>query len=231
MRGIDISSWQAGIDLEKVLNSVEFCIIKATGGSGYVNPYCDEWVQLCKDLNKPWGFYHFANDDGWNDAATEANYFINACWNYFGDGIPILDWETDLPDEWINTFVNIVHSETGIWPWIYGNPWRFSENIEQNCGRWVASYPDIYQPSLYVDLPEPPYVDGLMCAWQFASDCQVKGYNGNLDASVFYGDVEAWNKYAGKSTYTPEPKPDPDPQPETIILYDCNQFRIDLIWK
>ena len=36
LNGIDISSWQTGIDLSVV--PCDFVVIKATGGIGYVNP-------------------------------------------------------------------------------------------------------------------------------------------------------------------------------------------------
>ena len=36
MKGIDIASYQAGIDLTSV--PCDFVIVKATGGTGYVNP-------------------------------------------------------------------------------------------------------------------------------------------------------------------------------------------------
>ena len=213
MRGIDISSWQAGINLPACMDDFDFCIIKATGGTAYVNPYCDTWVQECIKAGKPWGFYHFGNDNGYNSASDEARFFIENCWNYFGHGIPILDWEVnDINAEWVNTFVNIVHSETGIWCWVYGNPWRFNQGgVEPNCGRWIASYPDMYRPSIYAELPECPSCDGLVCAWQFASDSWLPHYGGNLDASVFFGNEEAWAKYAG---YWIDIKPEPEPQPE-----------------
>ncbi|HEN8406644.1 TPA: endolysin, partial [Enterococcus faecium] len=43
MNGIDISSHQTGIDLSKV--PCDFVNIKATGGTGYVNPDCDRAFQ------------------------------------------------------------------------------------------------------------------------------------------------------------------------------------------
>lgn len=226
LRGIDISSWQGGIELDDVLPNVDFCIVKATGGTGYVNPYCEEWIDKCIESGKPFGFYHFADDGFAGKPYDEAMFFIEVCHEWFGKGIPILDWETNnVDDEWVNTFVNIVHSETGIWCWIYANAWRITPDTEQNCGRWVASYPsELLYPGLYDELPEPPYVDGLMCAWQFASDVQVPGYSGNLDGSVFFGDVEAWNKYAGV-TQT-------DPVYEDVVekIYQSTEFDIDIVW-
>lgn len=39
LKGIDISKWQAGIDLNKI--NCDFVIIKATEGKSYVDPSCD----------------------------------------------------------------------------------------------------------------------------------------------------------------------------------------------
>ena len=50
MQGIDISGWQAGIDLGSV--PCDFAIVKATEGTGYVNPDCDRAVQQCIELGK-----------------------------------------------------------------------------------------------------------------------------------------------------------------------------------
>lgn len=204
MRGIDISNWQAGIIPSNL--SIDFCICKATGGTHYIDPYCDGFIQDCIKHNIPWGFYHFGNDGVYDDAPDEAYFFMKNCENYFGHGIPILDWECDsISVNWVNTFVNIIHSETGIWPWIYANPWRFNQGgVESNCMRWVAAYPNIYKPSIDYDPGEPPETDGLVGCWQFASDGQVPGYNGDLDINIFYGDLTAWNKYAGV-TNTQEP--------------------------
>jgi len=43
MNGIDIASYQAGIDLASV--PCDFAIIKATEGISYVNPDCDRAFQ------------------------------------------------------------------------------------------------------------------------------------------------------------------------------------------
>lgn len=231
LRGIDISSWQGdgNIDMNVILPQCDFMISKATGGTHYVNPYCDGFIEKAKENGKPWGFYHYGNEDGiYCQAFDEAMYFIQNCYNYFGHGIPILDWERDSIDaSWVNTFVNIVHSETGIWPWIYGNAWRFTPEVEQNCGRWVASYPSsLLYPNLRVELPEPPEVDGLMCAWQFASDGRIAGYDGNLDFSIFYGDEDAWGRYAGYVLAEPS-----EPVRDDIVekIYESKDFDIEII--
>ena len=193
LRGIDISSHQGDIDLS--LLGIDFVIIKATEGTGYVNPYCDPKVQQAKNLGLCGGFYHFA---GVNGAVEEATYFINNCTDYFSQGIPVLDWEGKQSVDWVNAFVRTVHDQTGIWPWIYANPWRFNQGgVEANCARWVAQYPNVIRPSLDYDPGEPPAADGLVACWQYASDGNVLGYNGNLDVNHFFGNRDAWKKYAG----------------------------------
>lgn len=219
---IDISSHQGDIDLSAL--PIDAVIIKATEDTDYVNPYCDSKVQQAKQLGMPWGFYHYA---GTKDPVSEANYFIQHCEGYFGEGIPVLDWEGvydkdgnlifDQPVDWVNRFVARIHEVKGIWCVIYGNPWRFNQGgVEQNCGRWVASYPShLLYPNFDADEGECPDTDGLVCAWQFASDGRLNGYDGNLDLNRFYGEKGAWAAYAGaKVVLDPEPTPQPEPTPE-----------------
>lgn len=195
LRGIDISNWQAGLDADSVFPNVDFVICKATEGVSFVDSYCDGWVQWCRRNGKPWGFYHFANG---NAPANEAVHFIDNASNYFGEGVPVLDWEGGQSVDWVNEFVKIVHDQTGIWPWIYANPWRFNQGgVEPNCMRWIASYPDVLRPGLDFDPGEPPETDGLVGCWQYASDGRVPGYAGNLDVNIFFGSVGAWSAYAG----------------------------------
>lgn len=203
---IDISNHQGrdGLKLSSVLPSVGGVICKATEGTGYVDPYCDGFVQTCRKANKPWGFYHF---NGLGGAKEEAAYFLNNTVNYFGEGIPILDWEYIYsngngyirPVSWVNEFVRMIQGQTGVWPWIYGNAWLFNQGgVEPNCGRWVAGYPLVTNrdPEYGLSHDCPYRLDsGLMCAWQFTSTGRVSGYSGNLDCNVFYGDTSAWRAY------------------------------------
>lgn len=195
IRFIDISNHQKGMDLSKVLPSVGGVICKATEGIGFVDPYCDKFVQTCIRAGKPWGFYHFGRN---NDAKKEATYFINNTVNYFGVGIPVLDWEADQSVDWVNEFVNVIHDQTGVWPWIYANPWRFEQgDVEPNCGRWAAHYfSDNIRTFAQAEAHERPEVRGLMCAWQFTSSGRLDGYSGNLDLDLFFGDENAWHRYA-----------------------------------
>lgn len=200
MKFIDISGWQAGIDVAKVVNNggLGAVVVKATEGIGYVDGSCDKFVQQCIDNGIPFGFYHFAGD---GDSIEEATHFIQNTINYFGHGIPVLDWEGNQSVDWVNEFVGEIYSSTHVWPWIYANPWRFRQGeVNGNCGRWVAGYQSDGITDINYgqnnSLPSS-YDVGLVCAWQFSSSVSIPGYDGNLDGDVFYGDKEAWAKYAG----------------------------------
>lgn len=193
---IDISNWQRDIQLADVLLSTGGAICKATEGTNFVDAFCDGFVQICRKRGKPWGFYHFARHES---PAKEATFFLNNTINYFGEGIPVLDWEEGQSVDWVNEFVRTVHDQTGVWPWIYGNAWLFNQGgVEPNCGRWVAGYPlaTNRDPDYGLNNECTYDVDGLMCAWQFTSTGRVSGYTGNLDCNVFYGDTSAWRAYA-----------------------------------
>ena len=88
MQGIDISNYQRGIDLDKV--PFDFMICKATEGTGIVHDTCDGFVQKAKALGKKWGFYHFLNGE---DPVKQAEFFVSQTKNYFGNGVPALDYE------------------------------------------------------------------------------------------------------------------------------------------
>lgn len=190
---LDTSNWQGGYN--PALTGADAVIVKATEGTGFVDSYCDPIIQQAMASGMPWGFYHFAGD---GDAVAEAVHFINNCSNYFGSGIPVLDWEGNQGIDWVNRFVETVHEQTGVWPWIYANPWRFNQGgVNPNCARWVASYPDVASPTWsQAQGWDCPAADGNVVAWQFCSDGSVNGIAGNADLDLFYGTKEQWQAYA-----------------------------------
>lgn len=196
---IDISSHQADLNLVAVSDSVQGVIVKATEGTSYVNAYCNRHYQQAKNANLLRGFYHFA---GSSDPLAEAAFFYRNVLGYLHDGIPVLDWEGNQTVDWVNSFVRQFRNLTGIWPWIYANPWRFNQGgVEQNCARWVASYPEVLHPTFAQAASwKCPNADGNVVAWQFCSDGRLSGYNANLDCSVYYGDRESWLRYADSNS-------------------------------
>ena len=214
LKGIDISKWQTGIDLSKV--DCDFVIVKATEGIGYVDRKCDSFYQQAKRLGKKLGFYHFARPR--NDAVREAQYFYNNTKNYFGEAIPILDWEAENKSDvaWAKRWLDEVYRLSGVKPLIYmsesvANAYNWSSVANADYGLWVAKYRDNNPDYNYnmANAGSRPRVKWwkFYCMWQWTSTGRLSGYNGNLDCNVFYGDGTTWDKYAGKSGTTQPVKP------------------------
>ena len=216
MNGIDISNWQAGINLSNI--AFDFLIARATEGIGCVDKYCDGYIQQAIKLGKPFGFYHFARPT--NDPIREAEFFYNSCRGYFGKGIPILDWESGNTSNvtWAKRWLDRVYQLSGVKPVIYmsesvvnANNW--SAVAAADYGLWVAKYRDNNPDYNYnmANAGSRPHVKWwkFYCMWQWTSSGRLNGYNGNLDCDVFYGDRSTWDAYVGKSTSATKPQPKP----------------------
>lgn len=200
MNGIDISNWQAGINLEKV--PCDFVIIKATEGTGYVSPDWNRQYQQAKKEGKGLGLYHYANG---GNVKSEADFFLKKIKGCVGEAVLALDWESSNNPEfekggasWVKQWLDYIYKKTKVRPLLYiqqSAMYRFQKI--GNYGLWVAQYAD-NNASGY---QEHPWKEGeYTCAVrQYTSHGRLKGYDGNLDLNKFYGNRTAWNKYARKN--------------------------------
>lgn len=213
LKGLDLSHWQSDFE---AFNSVDFAIIKATEGVGYVDPACDKLYQKAKKSGKLLGVYHFARPDLNNSAIAEADWFIKNIQGYLREAILVLDWESGYLGNvaWAKAFLDRVKEKTGIKAVLYAsrspiNSFNWSSVANADYGLWVADYgantgsegnkPVVKWWSFYI-------------LWQYTSRGRVAGYNGDVDLNNFYGDAEVWRKYATSSKTTPKPA-DPEPTP------------------
>ena len=186
-------------------------IVKATQGTGYVNPRCNHQWDLAGQLGKLRGLYHYA---GGGNPVSEAQFFINNIKNYIGQGLLILDWESYQNASWGNTawarqFVEEVHRLTSIWPLIYVQEsaiWQVA-NCASDCGLWVAKYASMDWNSWTV-----PNMNVSSGAFKFITGLQYTG--GDMDRSIFYLTKEAWNKMANPAGTTKPAAPAPQPAPK-----------------
>lgn len=58
LRGMDIASYQKGLDLT-VAGDCDFFLIKATEGASYLDPFYPQWLVEAKKTGKPTIWYHF----------------------------------------------------------------------------------------------------------------------------------------------------------------------------
>ena len=229
--GIDVSSWQGEINVRDM--AVDFVIAKATEGSGfYVNPLCDFVLQQCIASGKKWGFYHFASGDS---PEAEARFFVDNTRDYFGHGIPVLDFEGDAVESWgvagAKAFLDAVQRETGVKPLIYMSEsvcsmLEWSIVVSADYGLWVAKYPNIAHPT-FEDVASAGAALNtgawpFAAIWQFASDCRVAGYDGDLDGNVAFMDAPAWDAYAGA---------EPSQKVEEAANFENEKIKVSVIFK
>lgn len=209
MNGIDVSNWQAGINLAAV--PADFVIMKATQGTNYISPDCDRQYQQAKKAGRLLGVYHYVAG---GNAQAEADYFVNNIKGYIGEAILVLDWEAEQNHAWGNyeylkQVARRVKERTGVIPIIYSMAGIYNGISavakELNAGLWIAQYAD-NNPTGY---QAHPWNEGAYgCAIrQYTSAGRLPGYNGNLDLNIAYMDRNVWMKYAAKNGNKPAAAP------------------------
>lgn len=229
MNGIDISSYQGTLNLNNI--SYNFVCIKATEGTGYVNPACDRHYQQAKKAGKKRAIYHFTN---FGDPIKEADFFVNNTKGYIRDAIFVLDWEGAgvANVNWALTFLKRVEARIGYKPAIYMSEWvennyNWAPVVANNNGLWIAKYSD-YEIDNNYDMShagKAPVVKHwpFYFMWQWTSKGHLSGYAGDLDCDIAYLTPAQWDKYAGvaapapttTTTTTQKPAPAPQPAPTT----------------
>lgn len=212
LNGIDISNWQAYIDLTAV--PADFVIAKATQGTGYVSPDCARQVEQARATGKRFGVYHYVSG---GNAVAEANHFVDSCINWVSAGLFCIDWEFQENSAWgdegyLEQVVAQVKARTGIPPLIYSSAAYYAQVAavanRQNCGLWIAQYANM-NPTGYQDTPwnEGAYACVIR---QYSSTGRLPGYGGNLDLNKFYGNGATFDKYVtggGNSSNVPPSQP------------------------
>lgn len=197
LNGIDISAYQSSLDCSKV--SADFIIVKATQGTSYVSSCADSQIQSTLASGKLMGFYHFA--DG-GSATAEADYFISQCKGYFGEGIPVLDFEVSVsnPVSWCKTWLDRVTSKTGVKPVIYMNKSTAQAHDWSSVAKDYALWGAMYADSSQTAYQSTPYDSGTAWgAWgdeitirQYSENGRVSGYSGALDLNIAYLTAPGW---------------------------------------
>lgn len=227
MNGFDVASYQAA-DVTCAVQSYDFAIVKASEGTWYNNPKMAAQLTCAQQRGKKIGLYHYAEGA---DAVAEADHFITSIGGYRGQALLALDFEmgsnrvyySSGAGDWIRTWVNRVHSVTGVWPIIYvpeSGVSKIPADVRATCGIWPAAYATM-NPTGYQTNPWHAGRFGEAMR-QYTSEGVLGGYSGRLDLDVFYGNGAAWDAYArggsgNTATVKPAPKPNaPAPVARTI---------------
>lgn len=225
MNGIDIASYQAGIDLTKVPG--DFVIIKTTQGTYYKNPAAPAQIESAKKAGKLLGLYHYAA--GTNPEA-EADYFLASVGSNIKKAVLALDWErnenpvfgTGSSVSWVYKFMHRIHDKSGVWPLFYcqqsevlARDWA---QVSADCGLWLAQY------AVASSAGYNPYLQygalrawGAPAIWQYTSGGTLSGYGARLDLNVAYMNKSAWARYADPAGSTTIKKDEEEiPVPKTV---------------
>ena len=227
--GVDISNWQAGIDLAAV--DPDFVIVKVTQDAGAYatsNPNHVEQISASLALGRPTGVYHYVGggDNGnSDDALAEANRFLDAvrATGHGSDVFYAIDWEAGENSAWGNTaylsiIVGKVQSATGKPVLLYASsssyPWQVAQDY--GCVPWVAQYAD----SDPTGWDAAPWTDG---SWgtegrmhQYTGTGRVPGYGGDLDLNVWHASeaaLRALDPSGGPVVSAPPVRSAPAPRP------------------
>lgn len=201
MQGTDQSYWQPN----KVTDG-DFILIKATEGTGYVDPTCDAKYQLNKSAGKLLGVYHYARPDLGTTPEEEARFFVENCKGYIGEAILALDWESanKWDTGWAKRWLDEVKKLTEVKPLIYMSSsvtfaYDWSAVVARDYGLWVANYGN--NDGSNHGCPAVGYW-GIVAMHQYTSN--------PIDKDEFFGDANTWKAYAGnKSGGAPAPATKP----------------------
>ncbi len=183
--GLDVSQYNNYIP-----GSEEFVFIKISGGDAGL--YFDAKATLnynsAKNAGKVVGGYHFA---GGIDPIAEADFFIRGMTPIEEYDIFILDWEIQHtnPVAWVQSFVNEVHSKTGVWCIVYlnistVNAYDWSP-VLSNCGLWLAAPSIPYDQNAPIShdyiLQQGPIVNGIDQDVSFITLDELKAYGYHIN--------------------------------------------------
>ena len=218
LHGIDIASYQAGVDTQRIAG--DFLIVKATQGTGYINPFWKQQIDGAIKGGKIPGLYHYASGQG---VQAEVNFFLQTIKDYIGKAILALDWEY-IPAGGVNrefrnpayakAFMDEVKKRTGVTMVIYGSKdscfnamdWTPVKNAGYKLwGAQYASYAAVngYNPAPWQSaLPWGAFGQNLSI-FQYTSNLRLPGWAGGLDGDICYLSKEELQALtSGKATKT-----------------------------
>lgn len=204
LNGIDIASYQTGIDLTRV--PCDFVIVKATQGTRYVNPDFHRAMQQAIGAGKLVGAYHYASKGG---AEAEARHFLDTVKPYIGKAILVFDWEegdnANFPSEqYAKRFLDFVRSEVGVTCFLYAGKYNvqayhWASLANAGSPLWMAQYknytPTGYQAEPWTDRKGYGAWSGALI-FQYTSMGVLSGWGGRLDLNIAYMTATEWRLWA-----------------------------------
>lgn len=198
LEGIDVSHWQGTTDWAKVAAAGKsFAIMKATEGTGYVDPSYATNHAGAAAAGLWTSAYHFARPGATpNEAVLEADHFVAVANLGTRDLIPALDLEvtgglsTSALQGWVSTWLREVTAKLGVRPMIYTSPSFWKTYMGDSPSLALAGYPILWIAHWGVATPTVPAQNWGGHGWTFwqYSDCgTVPGISGCVDLDRYRG--------------------------------------------
>ena len=202
IHGIDVSKFQGDIDWNAVASSgVKFAWIKATEGGDRLDDRFQANWDGAKAAGVPHGAYHFVY---WCRAPMEEMAFFEQNAPVEQDALPpVLDVEATPTSPTCHRHLSRAGATADMKVML--------EEMERHYGKRPIIYTtvDFYEAILsdgaFMDYPiwvrstkhnpAVKYGSRAWAFWQYQSDGQTPGINGNVDRDVFYGTKEQWDAY------------------------------------
>lgn len=181
IRGVDISSYQADVDMAKLKEQgIQFVYIKATEGSTHVDErFSNNWANTAA-VDLPSGAYHFFNFES-TGADQAANYIATVGESLSGRLLPAIDVEVYgeeqpvVPDQdslkrELQAMLDALEAQYGVKPIIYAQKDFYNKYLADFSAypRWIR---DVYLPANIKNGD-----DWLI--WQYNDRGQLEGYSG-----------------------------------------------------
>ena len=189
--GIDVSEWQGEIDWERVSNSgISIAYIRASEGSGYVDPDAIRNYNGAKEAGIKVGFYHYLTATTVSEAIEQANFFVSVIQNLNVDCRLAMDFENfqgldtyeinQISQAFLEEVERVSGKKTIIYSDAYNAAYTFSEELASEYPIWVADY--------YVSEPG----NGNWIAWdgfQYTDEGKISGIEDYVDRDYFTSGV------------------------------------------
>jgi len=204
LNGIDVASYQAGLDPAKV--PCDFVIVKATQGTTYINPDFKRMADAVLKAGKLLGIYHYSSG---GNQIKEADHFLNIIKPYLGKATLWLDWEGEqnpafgkIDIEWCRLFLLHAKKQTGVTAGVYmsksvcrAHDWSGLANYPLWCAQYANNNLTGYQSNPWTD-------EKGFGAWkkatiyQYSSHGRLSGWNDDIDLDIAYMSRDQWEALA-----------------------------------
>ncbi len=196
--GVDISHWQPNFNFAQAkAQGMQFCIMKATEGTGGVDPSYQRNVANSKGVGLITGSYHFFHPE--QSALVQAQNYrrVVGPWQP-GSLPPVIDFEMHgnvgrgvQVDEAL-VFLHQIEIQVGRQPMIYLSPAFMNELgnplVFGGYPLWIANYG--------VTHPHVPYPWKVWTMWQNSESARIGG-EPQVDTDFFNGELTELQKFVG----------------------------------